>query len=527
MKKFFSFVAATLVALTMNAQAISVADAIAAANALEDGATGTEEVTVEGFVVDAQDFSWGSKQQIFFLADDAANSGNQVFEAYYCTAKENGEAIPVLNGDKVKLTGKLTKYVKDANVTPEIKNGVAEFVSKVEGDRSKPEAASITVAKALELGASIEQGKTGTETYTIVGYVTAFDGKNTEDGGWAQYKNQIFWIADTKGSTAKSNAEGGFEVYQGVCTEEVHIGDKVSVYTKIKNYNGILESETKAPVTMIEKGEGGGETPVEDADVVFTAADFAGQGQEATLETPGGAVSVTKDGVTVSTDNGFGHNLALRVYKGAQFAITSSEKQIGKIVFQFYSNYDGGLQNEVVVNAKEFVVASLDKQARVEKISIYFGTAEVPVIEPITVAKALEIAQALTPDVKKSETTAETYAVQGFIVGTSSKNENTWYMADEAGAYGEFQAYKCKSVDYEVAEGELVIVTGKISTYHGEGSNGEYYSYEISGGALKHVYGQGLDKVEAAGKAQKVMIDGVVYILRDGKMFNTLGTQVR
>ena len=119
------------------------------------------------------------------------------------------------------------------------------------------------------------------------------------------------------------------------------------------------------------------------------------------------------------------------------------------------------------------------------------------------------------------------YQIKGFVVGISTKNANTFYLADEAGAFGEFEAYKCASVDYEVAEGDLVIVTGKIQHYWGEGSNGEYHSYEISGGTLKHVYGQGVENVVLGEKAQKVIVDGVLYIVRDGKMFNVQGVQVR
>ena len=38
---------------------------------------------------------------------------------------------------------------------------------------------------------------------------------------------------------------------------------------------------------------------------------------------------------------------------------------------------------------------------------------------------------------------------------------------------------------------------------------------------------EGVENVVMSEKAQKVMIDGVVYIVRDGKMFNAIGTQVR
>ena len=268
--------------------------------------------------------------------------------------------------------------------------------------------------------------------------------------------------------------------------------------------------------------------PTDDADVTFTPADFEGQGQAATLDTPGGAVSTTKNGVTVATYNGFGHNLALRVYKGAHFSITSTTEQIGKIKFQFYSTYDGGLDQEVVVNGMSYEVESMASQARIEKIQIYFGSSDPVVLEPITVAEALQIAQALTPEKTKSASTADKYAVKGFVVGISTKNENTFYLADEVGAYGEFEAYKCSSVDYEVAEGDLVIVTGKIQHYWGESaSSGEYHSYEISGGTLVHVYGQGIENVTLTEKANKVMVDGVLYIVRDGKMFNVQGAQVR
>ena len=207
--------------------------------------------------------------------------------------------------------------------------------------------------------------------------------------------------------------------------------------------------------------------------------------------------------------------------------ITSTTEQIGKIKFQFYSTYDGGLDQEVVVNGMSYEVASMAKQARIEKIQVYFGTAEEIKVEPITVAEAITIAQALTPEVGSTATTAEKYYVKGFIVGTSSKYENTWYMADEAGAYGEFQAFRCSSIDYAVSEGDLVIVSGKISNYHGEGQNGEFYSYEISGGVLEHVYAEGIENVVMTEKAQKVIVDGVLYIVRDGKMFNVQGAQVR
>ena len=380
---------------------------------------------------------------------------------------------------------------------------------------------AITVAEALQIAGQLEQGATTETTYEIEGYVTAMQG--SEDGGWAQYQNQIFWIADAQG-TAASNADGALEIYQGVASEQVYVGDKVKVTGKLTNYNGLLETAKKSTVEILEKAER--PEPGEEADVVFAGDDFLGQG----TSTSGSPVTATKDGVTFTCDKGYNDDAhsTLRCYKTGVITITSETEQIGKLVFQFYSTYTGDLDNEVVVNAKEWSY-TLTSQARIEKLSIYFGEYEPVVIEldTITVTEAIAIAQALTPEKGKSATTEKKYAVKGFVVGISSTKTNTYYLADEQGAYGDFQAYQCATVEYEVAENDLVIVTGKIMHYYGEGSSGEYHNYEISGGALEHVYAQGIENIELTEKAQKVVVDGVIYIVRDNKMFNLQGAQVR
>lgn len=384
-------------------------------------------------------------------------------------------------------------------------------------------AEQITVAQALQIAGQLEQGATTAEEYEVVGYVTAYEG--SEDGGWEKYSNQIFWIADEKGSTAKSNADGALEIYQGVPSEMVYVGDKVSVKATLTNYNGLLETTKRGVVTILEKVDRP-EQP-EPADVVISGADFAGQG---TAET-GSEVSFTKDGVTFTCDKGYSDDAhsTLRCYKNSIITISSTGEQIGKLVFQFYSTYTGDLDEEIVVNAQEWE-ATLTTQARIEKVSIYFGEYEEKPVEeltPITVAEALTIAQALTPEKGKSATTAEKYAVKGYVVGISATKENTFYLADEVGVYGEFQAYKCSSVDREVSEGDIVIVTGKIQHYFGESDKGEYHTYEISGGKLVHADADGVENITLGVEAQKVMMEGVVYIVRDNKLFNLQGVQIR
>ena len=194
--------------------------------------------------------------------------------------------------------------------------------------------------------------------------------------------------------------------------------------------------------------------PAEDADVVFLPADFAGQGVEQT----GGEVSATKDGVTVSSNKAFGHNLALRCYKNGSLSVVSSGEQIGKIEFQFYSTYNGGLSETVVVNAQEWSVESLSAQARIEKLKVYFGEAE-PVVGPtydtITVAQALEIGKALQVSDKNNKYPSEkSYVIKGYTCAIEAmfdetyKNESFW-VSDTKG-----ERTKDNAVAFEVYRGK-------------------------------------------------------------------------
>ena len=259
----------------------------------------------------------------------------------------------------------------------------------------------------------------------------------------------------------------------------------------------------------------------QDPDVVISGAEFAGQGTAST----GSAVSATVDGVTFACDKGYSddaHN-TLRCYKNGVITITSETEQIGKLVFQFYSTYTGDLDNEVVVNAKEWTY-TLTSQARIEQVSIFFGEAPVPVvtIDTVTVAEAVEIGMALDDNAK----TTKDYVVKGWVVQAYAPNEGftdqTWFMADEPGAFGEFEAFRC-TPDYLVENDQFVFVKGKIQKYVKD----EKVQIEIGNGTATHLWGQGIENIELTEKAQKVVVDGNVYIVRDGKMFNLTGAQVR
>ena len=412
MRKFFSFVAAAFVALTMNAQAISVADAITEGMKLDSAATSEAEFVVEGFVINSQPFSLSYNNQIWYMADDAANEGKQEFQAYGCVAIEDADTLQVIDGDKVQLKGNLFKYYNKSaqKYVIEIKNGVASFVSKAEGDHSiKKETTQISVAEALEIGKGVELGKTTAETYEIVGYISAMAGK---DGDFDKYGNQTYWITDSQSSTAASNADGAFEVYRGKASEEVFVGYKVSVKTAIKNYKqndgtGLIESETNAPVTILEKSEA-------------------------------------------------------------------------------------------------------------------------PTPEAINVATACEEALKLGDN----ETSTQNYAVVGFVAKVTEEYSDqykniSFYMTDEQGStYGDLQIRRAKISAEEGASlesGDRVLVVGKLTNNFYNDKN----TPQIYQGNASIEWKQAIENIILTEKVNKVIVDGNVYIVRDGKLFNMQGAQVR
>ena len=527
MKKLFSFLAAAFVAVTMNAQAISVAEAISAGMALDSAATSEAVYTIEGYVVNSQPFSLSYNNQIWFMADDAANSGNQEFQAYGCVAIEGADTLQVIDGDKVQLTGNLFKYYNRgaSKYVIEVKNGTAAFITKAEGDHSiNKETTSITVARALEIAADVAIGATTPETYEITGYVTVMLGKETD---YEQFGNQTFWIAD-ENNGADSNDAGAFEVFRGKAPQAVKVGDLIKVKTAIKRYadgseKGLVESETNAPITILD---GGDVPPVVEADVVFDKDDFAGQGTSST----GSEVTATKNGVTFTCNKAYGDGqYGIRCYKNSNVSVVSESEQIGKIVFEFATvsgtYYNGGLPDEIVVNGMEWSAEGLSSQARMNKIMIYFGEAEGPVftIDTIKVSEAVEIGMAL----EAGGVTEKEYVVFGVACTTYEPNEGysdqTWYMHDsDPSAFSEFQAYHC-TPDFLVQQGDFLYVKGKITKY----VKNEKVTIEISNGTATHLYGEGIENVVLTEKAQKVVVDGVIYIVRDGKMFNVQGAQVR
>ena len=610
---------------------VDVAGAIAAGQALADGKTSEEVYEVTGFVVNAEAYSTQHKNQIWWMADDAANTGAQEFEAYACTVSESGTIMQVLNGDKVTLTGNITKYIDKNNgnkVIIEIKDGTAVFVSKVDGDHSidggvTPPATdldTITVAKALEIGGQLPSGGKTDVQYVIEGYisniVTYYDPASDFE---------TFWMMDEKGGRGASNADKAFEVYKGNPIQKMTTGldGHVFVTAKITNYNGsIIETSGTAVVNIVEQGS------VDEVEAI-TVAKALELGEaledkattEKRYEITGYVANVynflnpdygsetlwiSDDPESTSTENAF------QIYRGkpdtktptgihAKVKVVTKIKKYGSTI-----ETDGSTIPFEVLEASTFVPDTVNIEKAVEianalaenaktpvyyvvkgfiqepgtfdtknsnatfKLSEFPNEAEGPVTAyRATVLKAdaekvatknnyvnvtgylmkkggAQIAQgAITafveaPDmdtihVNVAEALAaglalpiegksdRIYAVTGFVNIVDepfADGVETFYMADDALSEAQnFLALEI-AIEVEASVGRQVEVVGRLQNTDGE-------TVMIENGKARIIPGEGIESIVLTEKAQKVVVDGVIYIVRDNKLFNLQGAQVR
>lgn len=609
---------------------VDVAGAIAAGQALADGKTSEELYEVTGYVVNAEAYSAQHKNQIWWMADDAANTGAQEFEAYACTVSENNVQMQVLNGDKVVLTGNITKYVDSKNdnkVIIEIKNGTAVFVSKAEGDHSisgdTPPAQdldTITVAKALEIGGALASGAKTDVAYVIEGYVsdivTYYDPTNDFE---------TFWMTDDKTSTAKTNADGAFEVYKGNPVQKMEAGLHGHVYVtaKITNYNGTtIETSGSASVNIVEQGTVDEVEAITVAKALELGEALADKGTTAERYEITGYVAnvynflnpdygsetlwITDDPESTSTENAF------QIYRGkpntktatglhAKVKVVTKIKKYGSTI-----ETDGSTIPFEVLEASTFVPDTVDIDKAVEIAEALGENAKTPVYyvvkgfiqEPgtfdsqnsnatfklsqfpneaegsvtayrATVLKAdaekvatknsyvnvtgylmkkggaqiaqgaitafVEAPQTDTIHVNVAEAVAEglklpmggksdrIYAVTGFVnlvMEEFAEGVESFFLADDATSDASTFFAVDASIDKAVEAGAKVEVVGRLQNPDGE-------TVTIDHGQARYIPGEGIEHIVLTEKAQKVVVDGVIYIVRDNKMFDVRGTQVR
>lgn len=264
----------------------SVTEALAAINAMEDGATSTEFWYVKGKVVKVttNQASFDQYKNLNYLISEDGTESNTI-TVYAGNGLDNTQfsGIDALKqGDEVVVYGHIQKYVKNDKMTPEIAKGNylvkytaaggqggGEGGAKGSGTQADP----FNVAGVINATASLGTGEfynNGAEVY-VSGIVTETKDINT------QYGNATYYISDDKSASNK------FYVFRGKLLDgasvtaetDLQVGDEVTVCGKIKNYNGTIEFDQGNYLTALKKGEGGSEGGGEGTKVTsLTNGDF-------------------------------------------------------------------------------------------------------------------------------------------------------------------------------------------------------------------------------------------------------------
>ena len=236
MKKILSLFAAVLFAGSMMAAtAMTCADAREAAlsvSANNEEYNNGEEIECTGYVTSIA-YAWKEGSMSFWMAD-AADGGN-ILEAYKC-AVANQEDAPVV-GDKVKVTGKLTKY----NTTPEFAPGcTCEILERAAAPENL---GPKTIAEFLEL-------KNAKDTCILTGTVSGLPEDKT-DNAW-KYGN--IYLTDETGTLYVYGVLTPAGESQKFAELDVENGDVITVKALYAEYQGNPQAKNAIFVEEVEQG---------------------------------------------------------------------------------------------------------------------------------------------------------------------------------------------------------------------------------------------------------------------------------
>ena len=541
MKKIFAFAAAAIFALSMNAKQVvfdfTKPASLGANPAITPSADKSTGVDISGstFTVDGVVMSSAKVQKndnkIFTKSDGVSyelrtyNTNTITF-----TAEDNITAIEFA-GDAVAFDGLTGKtWVGEAKSVTLTGNGTSKITSAT---LTVGEAAVVWTPDTIEVAEAIALAKAADKHDHFVKGVV-----HGEPFCTYAFKDKVsFWMHDI------ANAADTLEFYDGMgkdnqkwesldaAKEELRIGDTILVYAaSLQPYHpkeaadGVyiyeiagghyvekLGANPNPPVIIGPDTLSVSEAVVEALKLgnnEVSTKDYVVRGYVAKIKTPFNAdynnISLFMTGDPNST---YGE---LQAYR-----IGMAREDSAKVVDHAYIQIKGKLKNNFY-NDKN--------SAYIQEGNL--TVVEAPAIQEIDVTTAMELGNALEDNAK----TPDVYKVVGYVAKVKDAWEEeegieTFFMSDDPEAtFGDFQARLVTIADPGAKVGDRVAVTGQITKYVGASGNP---TIQIDRGTAEVVHAQGIENITLTEKAQKVVVDGVIYIVRDNKMFNLQGAQVR
>ena len=494
------------------------------------------EPTMDYYVVGNMT-SWGPNAAYKLAANPAAEGeymGTFTFaaNAEFKVAASDGNTIadenwfPTGMGNNYVITeaGDYTVYFRPAG-NADWTNGYFTAI--------KQNVLNVTVAEAIAAGMALDSMGVSTDVYTVEGYVI-------NPGSFSlMYKNQSWYMADEATATASDFQAFNCFPIQGNDTLKVLAGDKVRVVGKLKKYYNkstsqyIIEIE-KGNASFIEMVEGDHTVTVVTEEITVAQALEIG----AALENNKSTEKQYKIKGYISAINVKSSDAWSDQYKNQSFWVMDqpgSGKTNDEGAFYVYRGkpeneqaLEEGTYVEFTTTIKKYVgndgVAVIENADQNITIKI-LGDAPAP--EAITVAEAVEAALALADN----ETSTTNYAVIGYVAKVyeaySAQYKNlSFYMTDDAeSTYGDLQCRRAKvaEADSTLAAGDRVMIVGKLTNnFYNEKNTAQIYQGEVT-----VEWKAAIENILVGTKVDKVIVEGVVYIVRDGKLYDVRGAQVR
>ena len=401
-----------------------------------------------------------------------------------------------------------------------------QFISPDGGSPIVPtEYDTLTVAQAIAICDTLAEGAQSTEKYYVEGYAVNVAPYSM------QYGNQIFFLADENKADSSFQAYGAYPMKEGNVYPVLE-GDFVRAFGPLKKYvdtkngNRVQLEMPNPTIEFISEVEGDRSITPAKVDTITTAQALAIAQALAKPSANGQSTTDTKEYII----GGY----AVQVYdknSDGTWSFFMADKEGAYGTFQA-SN--ATTDKDVVIGDYMYLrgyIARRLTNAGKDQYQVYKGTAEhgepmeIKAVE-VDVARAMEIGNAL----EDNASTGETYRVVGYVAKVQTpfdaeEGVETFFMSDDPEAtFGDFQARLVTIADPGAKVGDYVAVVGQITKYVGASGNP---TIQIDHGTAEVVFGQGIENITLTEKAQKVVVDGVIYIVRDNKMFNLQGAQVR
>ena len=435
---------------------------------------------------------------------------------------------------------------------------------------------AIDVLQAREICAGLGNNEKSGTKYYVMGYVKELHSKY-HASGMEGYGNATFYMENVKGA----NSADDFLAFQVMGKngekftdmDAVAVGDFVVVYGELTNYNGTYETTNKGSAYIWNSTNAafaGGETPdtpetpvtgteikgLKYADAVYVADEeygsywsfdlYAGWNED--------EIDYVYPELYLETNEAYGktklngtYNLYYAEYlpnadeviyieESEDFAGTVTVKQVGEgTQYSFKGHFvaeDGKtytFDQVLEVTAYEYMGEDEDTGLGIFEDIILSEDGENPDTPdtPDTPKDMLTCAEAANIAAAENYKGTADVTVYGFVVeilkekvdDKTGRNKQSFWMSDTKGGEHQFQAYYAFVHENFFKVGDQVAVTGILQNYNGtiEIADGEAVLLEET---------TGVEDVVVKKNILKVIKNGKMYIIRDGKAYNVLGAQL-